>query len=299
MIRVIIFASTNFAIMILIGFFLHFTGVYPHNIIRLMISACCIGFSGAFTSLMLSRWIAIRSVNGKIIDKPSNEVEYWLLNTIKNQVDKIGIAMPEVAIYPAYDINAFATGAKRNQSLVAVSSGLLYSMTRDEAEAVLAHELSHINNGDMVTMTLIQGVLNTFVIFVSGALAAVISKILSNILLPNVKNPRYNSMSMSLHSSISTTLNTVLGAFANIIVMWFSRRREFCADEGAARLVGTEKMIAALERLKTSYEPREPKNIITLCIHGNRNSLFELLMSHPSLERRIDALRKKNNTFHP
>ncbi|MXP50919.1 protease HtpX [Pantoea sp. SoEX] len=293
MMRIIIFIFTNLAVMLLIGIVLSVTGIYPHHVIRMMISACVVGFGGSIASLIFSQWIALRSVNGRVIEIPNNATEYWLVNTIRNQVNQIGITMPKVAIYPAYDINAFATGAKKNASLVAVSSGLLQNMTQDEVEAVLAHELSHINNGDMVTMTLIQGVLNTFVIFISSALAIAITKIISNTLMPdeNVKNPRYIRTNATIHSTVSTALGSVFGAFASIITMWFSRNREFHADAGAAQIVGKDKMIAALERLKTSYEPQEPKNIITLCIHGKKNSLFELFMSHPSLEKRIDALR--------
>ncbi|MBK4775434.1 protease HtpX [Candidatus Pantoea edessiphila] len=295
MMRIIIFVFTNFAVMLFIGLFLSISGVYPHHVMGMMISACLIGFGGSFFSLIFSQWIALRSVNGRIIEVPNNATESWLINTIKNQVDQIGIVMPKVAIYPAYNINAFATGAKKNESLIAVSSGLLQYMTHDEVEAVLAHELAHIYNGDMVTMTLIQGVLNTFVIFISNALAIVITKILSNMLIPNEdsKNPKHIRTSATIHTTISTALSTMLGACASMITMWFSRKREFYADAGAARIVGINKMIAALERLKTSYEPQEPKNIITLCINGKNNALCELFMSHPSIEKRIDALRGK------
>ncbi|PPI88848.1 protease HtpX [Candidatus Pantoea edessiphila] len=293
MIRTAVFITTNLMIMLLIGFFLVITGMYSHNVAKMMFSACCIGFGGSFASLFLSQWIAIRSVNGRIIEKPSNEYEHWLVNTIQNQVNMVGVKMPKVVIYPANDINAFATGSKRNQSLVAVSSGLLQNMNNSEVEAVLAHEISHIDNGDMVMMTLIQGVLNTFVVFFASIIATVISTIIANIFFSNIKNHENNKHLTALNSTISSALMNILGTFASIVAMWFSRRREFHADAGAAKLVGAEKMIAALERLKTSKEPNEPNNIITFCIHGKRNSWFELFMSHPPLDQRIDALRKQ------
>ncbi|PPI88183.1 protease HtpX [Candidatus Pantoea edessiphila] len=302
MMRATLLIITNFSVMILIGFLLMFTGIYPHNVIKMMVTACVVGFGGAFTSLFLSKWIAIRSIHAKVIERPSNEMEYWLINVVKYQSYKVGIEMPTVAIYPAYDINAFATGAKRNESLVAISSGLLHNMNRNEVEAVLAHEISHIDNGDMVTMTLIQGVLNTFVIFISSAVSLVLSKVISNMLMPNMENHRYNNyrynqINAKLYSSISAALGTLFGTFASLVTMWFSRRREFYADIGAAKIVGADKMISALERLKSSYEPQEPNNLITLCIHGKKDFFVELFASHPPLEQRINALRRYHNSI--
>lgn len=210
------------------------------------------------------------------------------MNTVAQQAAQAGIAMPQVAIYHAPDINAFATGARRDKSLVAVSTGLLQNMNRDEAEAVLAHEISHIANGDMVTMTLIQGIVNTFVIFISRIIAQIAAGFLSS-----DRDSEENSNGNPLvYFAVATVLELVFGILASIITMWFSRHREFHADAGSARLVGREKMIAALQRLKTSYEPQEPGNMMAFCINGKGKSLSELFMSHPPLDKRIEALRR-------
>ncbi len=193
--------------------------------------------------------MAKRSVGAEVIVNPQNETERWLVNTVKQQTEKLGLPMPEVAIYHSADVNAFATGASKNNSLVAVSTGLLNSMTRDEAEAVLAHEVSHIGNGDMVTMTLLQGVLNTFVIFLSRLIASVAAQSRSS--------DEESSSNSGIYFLVSMVLEIVFGFLASIIAMWFSRYREFHADAGSAHLVGKEKMIAALRRLQSIHEPEE------------------------------------------
>ena len=256
MMRIALFLLTNLAVMVVFGLVLSLTGIQSSSVQGLLIMALLFGFGGSFISLLMSKWMALKSVGGEVIEQPRNDMEQWLMNTVAQQSRQAGIAMPQVAIYHAPDINAFATGARRDASLVAVSTGLLQNMSRDEAEAVIAHEISHIANGDMVTMTLIQGVVNTFVIFISRILAQIAA-----------------------------------GFLASIITMWFSRHREFHADAGSAKLVGREKMIAALQRLKTSYEPQEANSMMAFCINGKSKSLSELFMSHPPLDKRIEALR--------
>jgi heat shock protein HtpX len=252
-----------------------------------MIMACLFGFGGAFVSLWLSKSMALRSVGGEVIERPRNETEHWLLTTVQRQAQQAGIAMPQVAVYPAPDINAFATGARRDASLVAVSTGLLQSMSRDEAEAVIAHEISHISNGDMVTMTLLQGVVNTFVIFVSRILAQLAAGFLSS----NRDDDESSNGNPLIYFAVSMVLELLFGLLASIITLWFSRYREYHADAGSARLVGREKMIAALQRLKTSHEPQEESSMLAFCINGKSTSFSELFMSHPTLDKRIEALR--------
>jgi len=246
-----------------------------------------VGVGGAFVSLLMAKGMARRAVGGEGIDQPRNETERWLVDTIGRQAQQAGIAMPQVAIYHAPDINAFATGARRDASLVAVSTGLLQNMSRDEAEAVLAHEVSHIANGDMITMTLIQGIVNTFVIFVSRILAQIAAGFMSG----NRDGEESSNGNPLVYFAVSMVLELVFGILASIITMWFSRHREFHADAGSAKLVGREKMIAALQRLKTSYEPQEPSSMMAFCINGKGKSFSELFMSHPPLDKRIEALR--------
>lgn len=235
----------------------------------------------------MSKWMALKSVGGEVIEQPRNDMEQWLMNTVAQQAKQAGIAMPQVAIYHAPDINAFATGARRDASLVAVSTGLLQNMSRDEAEAVIAHEISHIANGDMVTMTLIQGVVNTFVIFISRILAQIAAGFMGG----NRDEGEESNGNPLIYFAVSMVLELVFGILASIITMWFSRHREFHADAGSAKLVGREKMIAALQRLKTSYEPQEANSMMAFCINGKSKSLSELFMSHPPLDKRIEALR--------
>ncbi|CFQ62452.1 heat shock protein HtpX [Yersinia frederiksenii] len=287
MMRIALFLLTNLAVMLVFGLVLSLTGIQSSSVQGLMIMAGLFGFGGAFVSLLMSKWMALRSVGGEVIEQPRNETERWLLETVRRQSQQAGIAMPQVAIYQAPDINAFATGARRDASLVAVSTGLLQNMSRDEAEAVIAHEISHVANGDMVTMTLIQGIVNTFVIFISRLIAQVAAGFLSG----DRDNEGSSSGNPMVYFAVSMVLELVFGILASIITMWFSRHREFHADAGSARLVGREKMIAALQRLKTSYEPQEAGSMMAFCINGKSKSFSELFMSHPPLDKRIEALR--------
>lgn len=287
MMRIALFLLTNLAVMFVFGIILSLTGIQGQSVPGLMIMAGLFGFGGSFISLLMSKWMALRSVGGQVIESPATETEHWLLNTVKRQADQAGIKMPEVAIYQAPDINAFATGARRDASLVAVSTGLLESMDRHEAEAVIAHEISHIANGDMVTMTLLQGVVNTFVIFISRIIAQLASGFLSN----NNNDSESSQGNPMIYFVVSMVLEIVFGILASIITMWFSRYREFRADAGSAHLVGKEKMIAALQRLKTSYEPQEAGSMMAFCINGRSKSFSELFLSHPPLDKRIEALR--------
>ncbi|MBT0722355.1 protease HtpX [Rosenbergiella collisarenosi] len=287
MMRIVLFLCTNLAVMAVFGIILSLTGIRSASIPGLMIMAGLFGFGGSFVSLLMSKWMALRSVGGEVIEQPRNETERWLMQIVTQQSQQAGITTPQVAIYHAPDINAFATGARKNASLVAVSTGLLQNMNRDEAEAVIAHEISHIANGDMVTMTLIQGVVNTFVIFISRIIAQVASGFLSS-----DREEEGSNGNPLVYFAVATVLELVFGILASIITMWFSRHREFHADAGSAKLVGREKMIAALERLKTSYEPQEPGTMMAFCINGKQKSLSELFMSHPPLDKRIEALRQ-------
>lgn len=287
MMRIVLFLCTNLAVMAVFGIILSLTGIRSASIPGLLIMAGLFGFGGSFISLLMSKWMALRSVGGEVIEQPRNETERWLMQVVTQQSQQVGITTPQVAIYHAPDINAFATGARKNASLVAVSTGLLQNMNRDEAEAVIAHEISHVANGDMVTMTLIQGIVNTFVIFISRIIAQVASGFLSS-----DREEEGNNGNPLVYFAVATVLELVFGILASIITMWFSRHREFHADAGSAKLVGREKMIAALERLKTSYEPQEPGTMMAFCINGKQKSLSDLFMSHPPLDKRIEALRQ-------
>ncbi|MBM7036195.1 protease HtpX [Vibrio ulleungensis] len=287
--RIALFLATNLAVMLVLSVVLNIvyavTDVEPGSLSGLLVFAALFGFGGSFISLMMSKSIALRSVRGQVIDSPRNETEHWLIETVKQQSQKVGIGMPTVAVYDSPDINAFATGAKRNDSLVAVSTGLLRNMSRDEAEAVLAHEVSHIANGDMVTMTLMQGVVNTFVIF--------LSRFIANIVAGN--RDENGGGSMMVYFGVSFVLEMVFGILASFLTRWYSRKREFAADAGAAELVGSHKMIAALEKLKVSYEPQLEGSMMAFGINGKQQTLSELLMTHPPLDKRIDALRSRRN----
>ncbi|AKZ65852.1 protease HtpX [Candidatus Palibaumannia cicadellinicola] len=285
MMRIILFLLTNLAVMVIFGLVLNFTGIKASSTEGLIVIAGIFGFCGAFISLLMSKFIALHSVGGEIIKQPSNDTENWLLNIIRNQSQEIGIKMPQVAIYNAPDINAFATGASRNASLVAVSTGLLHNMTRAETEAVIAHEMSHIANGDMVTMTLINGIVNTFVIFISRFIAQLVASFIGS-----SREEENSDGNQLVYVITSTLLELIFGVLASIIVLWFSRYREFHADAGSAKLVGSDKMIAALQKLKTSYEPQESNSLIAFCINGPKKSFSELFMSHPPLDKRIEAL---------
>ncbi len=286
MMRVLLFLATNLAVLVVFSIILSLTGIQSQDTMGLLIMAALFGFSGSLISLFLSKTMALRSVGAEIITQPRNEAERWVLQTVHSQAERAGLPKPDVAIYHSNDVNAFATGASKNNSLVAVSTALLNQMTRDEAEAVLAHEVAHIKNGDMVTMTLLQGVLNTFVIFVSRMIAKVAA---SN---------RDGETSSGMYFLISMVLEIVFGILASIIAMWFSRYREFRADAGSAELVGKQKMIAALQRLKSLHEPQELEGqLAAFAINGKRGGgLRELFMSHPPLEKRIEALQSLDNS---
>lgn len=284
MMRILLFLATNMAVLVVFNIILSLTGIQSQDAMGLLILAALFGFSGSLISLFLSKTMAKRAVNAQVIEQPSNEQERWLVETVRRQTQQAGLPMPEVAIYHSADVNAFATGASKNNSLVAVSTGLLNQMTKDEAEAVLAHEVSHIKSGDMVTMTLLQGVLNTFVIFVSRMIAKVVS---SN---------RDGESSAGTYFLVAMVLEVVFGFLASIIAMWFSRYREFKADAGSAELVGKQKMIAALQRLQKLHEPEQLEGqLAAFAINGKRNGLAALFMSHPPLEKRIEALRNLNS----
>ncbi len=288
--RVLLFLATNLAVMLVLSIVLSvlssWLGVNRQGMGGLLLMAAVFGFGGSFISLLMSKWIAKRSYGVQVIEQPRSEMEHWLLTTVTRQAQQSGIGVPEVGIYDSPEMNAFATGASRNNALVAVSSGLLYSMSRDEAEAVLAHEVSHVANGDMVTLTLIQGVVNTFVIF----FARVVAGLISNFLRSDDEEEGAGLGGLAYMATVFV-LEMIFGILASVIVMWFSRQREFRADAGSARLVGSNKMIAALERLRQGHEPQLEGSMMAFGINGKR-SMSELFMSHPPLEQRIEALRR-------
>lgn len=285
--RIFLFLVTNLAVVIVLGIVLNlvfaFTGLNSQSIGGLLVLAAVFGFGGSFISLAMSKWIAKRSTGAQVIEQPSNDTERWLVNTVTTQAEKVGIKCPEIAIYNAPDMNAFATGMSKNNSLVAVSTGLLNSMDQNEVEAVLAHEMSHIANGDMVTLTLIQGVVNTFVIFIARLLAGVIDNFFRS-------SDNESSGHGFSYFIIVMVLEVVFGILASTIVMYYSRQREFSADSGSAGLVGKDKMIAALKRLQQGAEPELKGNMMAFGISGKRSK--SLFMSHPPLESRIEALQK-------
>ena len=287
--RFALLIATNLAVMVLLGLVLSVLqgvfGVRLGNNGVLLVMSALFGFGGALFSLLISRWIAKRSTGMHLIEQPASETERWLFETVRRQAQQAGIAMPEVGIYDGPEINAFATGPSRNRSLVAVSTGLLRAMSRDEAEAVLGHEISHVANGDMVTMTLIQGVLNTFVFFLARVAGRAIDAMISG--------SRDNDGPSFFYYIIVFALDIVFGMLASVVAMWFSRWREFRADAGGARLAGREKMIAALQRLAQTYgESTLPSQVKAFGISGGiAHGMQGLFMSHPPLEARIQALR--------
>jgi heat shock protein HtpX len=286
--RIFLFIVTNMAVLVVISVTLRLlgvdrwideTGAIDFN--ALLVLSAVIGFSGSLISLAISKWSAKRMVGAHVIENPVDPTERWLVDTVKRQAISAGIGMPEVAIYDAPDVNAFATGWNRNAALVAVSTGLLRNMSRDEAEAVLAHEVSHVANGDMVTLALIQGVVNTFVIFLAKLFGFFVDRVI-------LKNDRGHGIGMIAAEIVA---QLVLGILASTIVMWFSRQREFRADAGGANLAGREKMIAALERLKVNHEQATlPEQMAAFGISGGK-SFAKFFMTHPPLEERIEALR--------
>ena len=290
--RIFLFLATNIAIMLVITIMINIFGLgqilneqgSDLDLTSLLMLSAVVGMTGSIISLALSKSMAKHATGAYVIQQPRNEEEQWLLNAVQRQAGAAGIGMPEVAIYDAPDINAFATGMFRNDALVAVSTGLLRGMTRDEAEAVLAHEVSHVANGDMVTLALIQGVVNTFVFFLSRVIGHIIDRAI-------FKTERGHGPAYWVTTIIA---QLVLGILASAIVMWFSRHREYRADAGAASLEGKQKMISALERLQKSVnQPHLPEQLEAFGISGGMAAgLKSLFMSHPPLADRIEALRK-------
>ena len=285
--RIFLFLLTNIAVMAVITVVLQVTGLNQHlggqgSMAGLLAASAVIGFAGSIISLLMSKKMAAMSVGAQIITQPQGDVEHWLVETVRRQANQANIGMPEVAIYDSPDVNAFATGANKNNALVAVSTGLLRSMSKSEAEAVLAHEISHVANGDMVTLTLIQGVVNTFVFFFSR----IIGNFVDRVILKNEDDgPGIGFFVSSLVAQI------FLGFLATIIVMWFSRQREFRADAGGANLSGRQNMINALKRLQSAHEPEHmPEKVAALGISGKRGGMMRLFMTHPPLEERIARL---------
>jgi heat shock protein HtpX len=289
--RVFLYLATNIAILLVLSVTLRLLGV--ERILNeqgtgldfqsLLVFAAVIGFGGSFISLLISKWMAKRATGAHVIEVPSTQTERWLVDTVQRQAQRAGIGMPEVAIYDAPEINAFATGWNKDSALVAVSTGLLNNMSADEAEAVLGHEVSHVANGDMVTLALIQGVVNTFVVFLSRVIGHIVDRVV-------FKVERGHGPAFWITAIVA---ELVLGILASMIVMWFSRRREFRADHGGATLAGRNKMIAALHRLRLNYgqPPQLPDQVKAFGISGITGAgLKRLFMSHPPLEERIAAL---------
>ena len=288
--RIALFLLTNLAILVVLNVSLRLLGVERIldesgtglDLQALTIFSAVIGFGGAFISLAMSKWTAKRMMGVRVIDQPRNEQERWLVDTVARQAKASGIGMPEVGIFDQPVLNAFATGANRNNALVAVSSGLLQGMSRDEAEAVLGHEVAHVANGDMVTMTLIQGVINTFVVLLSRVLGHLVDRVV-------FKNERGHGPAFWVTTIVA---EIVLAILASMIVMAFSRYREFRADAGGAKLTSRAAMIAALERLKqASGQPPMPDQLAAFGIRGGLGKFGKLFSSHPPLDERIRALR--------
>ena len=286
--RALLFLATNLAIMLVLSISVRLLGIQPYlgahglNLGALLAFAAIMGFGGALISLAISKWSAKRAIGVRVIESPETSAEFWLVETVRKHAREAGIDMPEVGIYDAPEINAFATGMRRNAALIAVSSGLLEQMTRAEAEAVIGHEVAHAANGDMVTLALVQGVVNTFVIFFSRIIGHLVDRLV-------FKTERGNGPAYYVTMIIA---ELVLGILASMIVMWFSRQREFRADEGGARLAGRENMIAALERLKLAHTAPLPDKMAAFGIAGGiGDGLKKLFMTHPPLDERIASLR--------
>lgn len=295
MMRIGLFLATNAAVLVLISIVFQVFGIegildnngVDLNFNALLVMSAVIGFSGSFISLAISKWSAKRSMGVHVIDQASNQDEQWLLSTVQRQAEQAGIGMPEVGVFESPQPNAFATGINRNNALVAVSAGLLQHMTKDEVEAVLGHEISHISNGDMITMGLLQGVVNTFVVFLSRVIGFFVDRVIFK---------TRSGMGIGYYIT-SIIAQIVLSILASTIVMWFSRWREFHADAGAAELAGRQKMIAALKRLQTVSNPQDlPGEFSSFGISGGiGGGLKSLFMSHPPLEKRIEALQASAN----
>ena len=290
--RVFLFLATNLAVIVVLSITLRLLGVerildeqgVGLNLEALLVFAVVFGFGGSFISLAMSKFMAKRMTGAKVITQPANQAESWLVETVRRQAKQAGIGMPEVAIFDSPEPNAFATGARRDAALVAVSTGLLRNMQAEEVEAVLGHEVSHVANGDMVTLALIQGVVNTFVIFIARVVGFFVDRVV-------FRTERGYGPGFWIATIVAEIL---LGILASMIVMWFSRQREFRADAGGARLASRAKMIGALERLKqASGESRLPEQIEAFGISGRRSGGFKrLFMSHPPLDERIEALKR-------
>ena len=290
--RIFLFLLTNIAIMVILSVTLRVLGIESLlaqngsdlNLNALVIFSGIFGFGGAFISLAISKWMAKRMTGAKVIENPSNNIEKWLLDTVEKQSKIVGIKMPEVAIFPSPQMNAFATGASKNKALVAVSQGLLDSMTQGEIEAVVGHEMSHVANGDMVTLTLIQGVVNTFVIFFSRVIGHVVDRVI-------LKNQRGHGIGYFVTTIFAQIILSIL---ASVIVMYFSRKREYVADTGGADLAGHQNMINALKRLGQKEPEALPEQLAAFGIGEKpKTGWRELWSSHPPLEDRIKALEKR------
>jgi heat shock protein HtpX len=288
--RIFLLIATNFAVLLLLSLVMQVFGIDDWLARRgtdyqsALVIAAIFGFGGAFVSLAISKWTAKMAMGVKVITQPSDEAERWLIDTVRSHAQKAGIGMPEVGIFDSPDPNAFATGPTRNSSLVAVSTGLFRTMRRDEIEAVLGHEVAHVANGDMVTLTLLQGVLNTFVIFLARIIGGL------------VDGARGNDQRSGMGYFFTVmAAQIVLGLFASMIVAWYSRRREFRADEGGADLAGARSMIGALEALKRAHSPsRLPESMAAFGINGERaKTIQKLFMTHPPLDARIAALEQR------
>lgn len=287
--RIFLFLATNIAILFVLSIVLSLFGFEGYltqnglNMSQLLLFCAVFGMGGSFISLLMSKWIAKRSVGAQVITDAKDPTAQWLVATVQNLARQANIGMPEVAIFDSPEPNAFATGASRNNALVAVSTGLLRNMNKDEVEAVLGHEISHVSNGDMVTLTLIQGVLNTFVMFLARVVGYAIDKAV-------FRNER-DGVGIGYFVTVIVA-QIVFGILASVIVMWFSRQREFRADAGGASLAGREKMIAALEALKRPAEPEGlPEQMAAFGVSGGQSKWGALFRSHPPLDVRIEALR--------
>ena len=288
--RIFLFLATNMAIVLVLSVTMRLLGVEPYlnanglNLGSLLIFAAVMGFGGSFISLAISKWSAKKAMGVQVIEAPSTSTEFWLVETVRKYSAEAGIKMPEVGIFDTPEVNAFATGMTKNSSLVAVSSGLLRQMSKSEAEAVIGHEVAHIANGDMVTLALIQGVVNTFVMFLSRVIGHVVDRVVFK--TENGHGPAF------FVTMIVAEL--VLGVLASIIVMYFSRQREFRADRGGAGLAGRSNMIAALQRLNSLHPAPLPEKLAAFGISGGgAGGIKRLFMTHPPLEERIEALRRQ------
>jgi heat shock protein HtpX len=291
--RILLFLATNIAVLVILSIVASLLGVGNFldknglNMTSLLAFAAVFGFGGAFISLAMSKWMAKRLMGAEVITNPGTAAEIWLVDTVKKLAMASNVGMPEVAIFDSPSPNAFATGMNKNKALVAVSTGLLRSMNKEEIEAVLGHEMSHVTNGDMITLTLIQGVVNTFVIFLSRVVGYFVDRVI-------LKNEEGRGLGFFI-TTIAAQI--VFGVLASIIVFWFSRKREFIADAGGAKLAGTQNMIAALERLKAGVAQPLPDQMSAFGINGkpSKHNLALLFMTHPPLDDRIEALKKMSN----